>query len=587
MNKNNIHVLLVDDDEDDYVITNDLFAEIKHNTYTVTWVDTVDKALSEMFETKYDICLLDYNLGSDTGIEVMQRALNEGCKLPIVILTGQDDHNIDMQAMELGASDFLIKHQINSALLERSVRYAIDRKRAEEQILFLAYYDQLTNLPNRVLFLDHLTLALSAAKRYNRYVALMFLDLDDFKKVNDTSGHDVGDQLLQEVAGRLLSCIRKSDIVARNSISNQVDIIARLGGDEFTICLTEIKEVENASKVAERILKALADPFFLDNHQFHVTSSIGISVFPFDGEDPQTLLKHADMAMYHAKEKGRNNFQYFKSEINSSALKRLEVEQDLRKAVDDNEFLLHYQPVIDIQTGSITGTEALLRWRHAERGLVMPDEILSIVEENGLIKQIGERVIHEACKQYATWIKQGIKPVPISINFSLKQFEHDNPADLLSGILHEFALAGDTLIIEITENTFMDNPQLMIHKLNKIREVGIKICIDDFGMGCSSFEYLKLMPVDYLKIGRSFSENLPEGEADAAVVPAIIAMGHLLNAGVTVKWVENMEQVRFLKEHNCDGIQGFLVSEPVDGETIGEILKKEQTDERIGNKVLL
>lgn len=312
MDQELIKILLVDDDEDDYVVTRDLLTEVDRWRHELEWVSNYETALKVMKRKEHDLFLLDYHLGEHTGLELMQEAIEDGCKTPVILLTGQGDHETDMEAMRAGAADYLVKGKIDAALLERSVRYAIERKKAEEQIIYLAYYDHLTSLPNRLLFKDRLQQALILAERYQRRSALLFLDLDNFKQVNDTLGHNVGDHLLKEVSHRLLDCIRKSDTVSRHNTIDIDSTVARLGGDEFTILLSEMMHDEDAVIVAQRVLDALSRPFVLEDHELYTTVSIGITLLPDDGKDIDSLIKNADIAMYQAKNKGKNNYQYFR-----------------------------------------------------------------------------------------------------------------------------------------------------------------------------------------------------------------------------------------------------------------------------------
>jgi len=367
MEKERIRILLVEDDEDDYVITRDLLSDIDSVRYDLKWVMTYDAALEEMGRNQYDVFLFDYRLGERTGLDLLREVTHNGCNIPAVLLTGQGGKEIDLEAMKAGAMDYLVKGKTDSTLLERTIRYAIERKRAEEQIKQLAYYDHLTNLPNRVLFQEQLKQAIANYSRTQKAVAIMFLDLDNFKRINDTLGHNAGDQLLKGVASRLNGCLRKSDALTRPNISNTV---GRQGGDEFTILLPEITDCQAAVKVAQRILTVLSQPYILEGHEVVVTTSIGIALYPHDGEDINMLLMNADAAMYHAKNKGKNNFQFYSRSMNAAALERLNLEIDLRNALERGEFVLYYQPRMEIRTGKIIGMEALIHWQHPDKGTI-------------------------------------------------------------------------------------------------------------------------------------------------------------------------------------------------------------------------
>ena len=323
-----VKILLIDDDEDEYIIARDLFREISDH-YVVCWVSTYNEGLSEILKDKYDICLLDYHLGGKTGIEFINDAVSHTTQIPIILITRQDDHDVDFAAMKAGAVDFLDKNSLNVNILERSVRYALERKKQEDRIRYLAYYDQLTKLPNRILFLDRLKITLAAAKRHKRTFSILFLDIDNFKRINDTLGHFIGDELIKEIARRLLLCIRRADSVVRDKFENRLDTVARLGGDEFTILLSEINKAENTLKVVERIQTVLHKPVILDGREIIVTVSIGIAVYPDDAQDVKTLLSNADLAMYEAKAAGRNGYRYYNASMNSTAQKKLSLENDL------------------------------------------------------------------------------------------------------------------------------------------------------------------------------------------------------------------------------------------------------------------
>ena len=358
MDDRRLRVLLVDDDEDDYIMTRDLLSDVQGTRIDIDWVSTYDEAIEAIGRNSHEVYLLDYRLGGRTGLELMRESLKNGCKAPMILLTGQGDHEVDMEAMKAGASDYLVKGEINAYLLERSMRYAIEKKRAEAQILHMAYYDNLTSLPNRILFQDRLNQAIVQAERYGRRVAMLFLDLDNFKRINDTLGHRVGDLLLQAVADRLKESVRDSDSIARRQQHILNATVARQGGDEFTVLLTEVNEPQDTAKVAKRILHSLSRPFSLEGQEVFITASIGIAVYAVDGKDIDSLLKNADAAMYHAKEQGKNNYQFYKQSLNATALEKFEFENDLRRALERKELLLYYQPQIDVRTGRIVGLEA-------------------------------------------------------------------------------------------------------------------------------------------------------------------------------------------------------------------------------------
>jgi diguanylate cyclase (GGDEF)-like protein len=579
MSKEQIKILLVEDDEDDYILTEDLLSQSERGKFEVEWVSSYEDALELVIQNSYDICLFDYRLGGHSGIDLLREAITTGCTVPIIMLTGQGDGEIDIEALQAGAMDYLNKAEINAQLLERSIRYAIERKKTEDRIVQMAYFDSLTELPNRSLFYDRLKQALEQSKRYGWTLALLFLDLDNFKRINDTLEHRIGDLLLKGVADRLGSYVRSADTIARQGGNAVANTIARLGGDEFTVLLTEIHSMRDAAKVAQRILTTLSEPFRLDGHEVYMTASIGIALYPADGEDINTIIKNADTAMYHAKEHGKNNFQFYKESMNATALERLQLESALRKAIERDEFVLHYQPRVDIACNCIVSTEALIRWNHPEHGIIAPMDFIPLAEETGLILSIGEWVLKTACMQNMTWQQMGChnKPVAVSLNLSGHQFRQVNLIEIIEKVLADTNLPPDFLELEITESVIMSNADATITTLNKLKDMGVLLSIDDFGTGYSSFGYLKRFPIDNIKIDRSFIKDITANSEDATIVKAIIAMAHELKLKVIAEGVETEEQSQLLRSFRCDEMQGYLFSRPVTPERITEMfLNKEK-----------
>jgi len=436
-----------------------------------------------------------------------------------------------------------------------------EKKMSEERIYHLAHYDMLTGLPNRTSFHNEFESALLHAERHSRRVALLFLDLDQFKLINDAAGHPAGDELLTQVALRLKETVREEDIVAR------------LGGDEFTVLLDDIQSVEDAGLVAEKILQQLGTPFRLAHSELVATASIGISLFPSDGLDAATLLKNADTAMYRAKEKGRNNFQFFTSEMNTRALERLSLEGALRTALNKNEFLLHYQPQVDMQSGEIIGLEALVRWQHPEQGLIPPGVFIPVAEDSGLIVPLGEWVLKEACIQHGRWLDEGLPQVSISVNLSGRQFVRQDLLGTVQRIIDETGIEPRCLELELTESTIMEHVDETIETLLALRKLGVHLSIDDFGTGYSSMAYLKRFTIDKLKIDRSFVRDLAIDSDDAAIVIATIAMAHALNLTVIAEGVETEQQLQFLKDNGCEQMQGYYFSRPLAADDATELLR--------------
>jgi diguanylate cyclase (GGDEF)-like protein len=458
--------------------------------------------------------------------------------------------------------------------LADQVAVALSNARMVEQIHVLAYYDGLTGLPNRVLFKEQLAQLLKFASRHGHLVAILFLDLDNFKRINDTLGHDLGDELLRDVTDRLTKWIRPSDYASRANIENAV--VSRLGGDEFTLYLAEIAQVQDAARVAQRILDVLSKPFMLGTHEVFITASIGITVFPMDGADGDTLLKNADTAMYHAKNRGRNNYQFFAASMNASIMERLTLEVDLRKSLEREELRLYYQPQLDLHTGGIIGMEALIRWMHPSRGLVLPSEFISLSEETGMIVPIGQWVMRTACVQNKNLQAAGLLPVRVAVNLSGRQILYPQLPDMVAHILKDTGLSPEYLELELTESILMKKEDTILYTMFELKEMGIRLLIDDFGTGYSSLSYLKSFPLDTLKIDKSFVDHIPTNPEDVALVRAIIAMAHSLKLRVLAEGVETEEQLEFLREEGCDEIQGYLISRPIPADDLEKFLSQQK-----------
>jgi diguanylate cyclase (GGDEF)-like protein/PAS domain S-box-containing protein len=440
------------------------------------------------------------------------------------------------------------------------VRDITERTYAEEQIKHLAYHDALTTLPNRLLFKDRVTVSISHAQRHNTRVAVLFLDLDRFKVINDSLGHSIGDQLLQSVAARVQSCVRDSDTVAR------------LGGDEFTLLLPDLVHAEDAAVVAQKILEAVRYPFHIEGREFYITTSIGISVFPEDGPDAETLIKSADTSMYQAKEQGRDNYQLFNASVNARALQRIALEHGLRRSLSHNELAVHYQPIFDLRTNRITGVEALLRWTDPEMGNIPPATFIPIAEAIGVMIPIGTWALREACIQAKKWHDAGFNTLSLAVNLSVVQLQQIDLTEIVREILAETGLPPRLLELEITESGAMLSPELSIRTLYDLKKLGIRISLDDFGTGHSSLAYLKRFPIDTLKIDQSFIHDITRDPDTAAIVTAIIAMGHSLRLKVIAEGVEFTDQAVFLKRHNCDQMQGYLINVPMPAGELSTIL---------------
>jgi diguanylate cyclase (GGDEF)-like protein/PAS domain S-box-containing protein len=448
--------------------------------------------------------------------------------------------------------------------LAGAVHDITSRKDAEEQIRRLAYYDPLTGLPNRLLFTEQLSRALAHARRHRRRIATMFIDLDNFKRVNDTLGHRAGDQLLREASARLSAVLREHDSVARGPAASDDNSIARLGGDEFIVLLNDVPQAQDAAGAARRLVDTLAEPFTIEGNEIFCSGSVGVSLYPEDGGDVDTLLMNADAAMYRAKARGRGGFQLYDKSMNECALDDLRMETRLRRAIERDEFILHYQPRIDVLSGRIAGAEALIRWQHPERGLLAPAEFIPLVEQAGLVIPIGEWAIETACRQSAKWHKAGLQTVPIAVNLASTHLREKGLPALVARALKRHGVPARSLEIEVTESILLADPELAVRVAQELSEMGVSMSIDDFGTGYSSMGYLKRLPLAALKIDRSFVRDLDTDPDDEAIVRAIIALARSLKLKVVAEGVETQAQLAFLQSVHCDEYQGFLNSRPVD-----------------------
>jgi diguanylate cyclase (GGDEF)-like protein len=441
------------------------------------------------------------------------------------------------------------------------IRDITERKRIEQQINYMATHDALTGLPNRLMFSQLLNHAIRSAQRHKRQLAVFFIDLDRFKTINDSLGHEAGDRLLKEIARRFKRLLRADDVVGR------------LGGDEFIILTEEVDELSQIANVAHKILTTTIQPMSLQGEECRITTSIGISIYPKDGDDEQTLIKNADIAMYFAKEEGKNNYQFYSKDIQSQSNKRFCMETNLRRALERNELSLEYQAKVDFKTGMITGVEALLRWQNPSLGSVTPTQFIPVAEETGLIVPIGRWVMKTACAQNVAWQRQGLPPVCMAVNLSLRQLMDDNLLEDIKAALKDSGMAPNLWELEITESMVMHNPARLMAVLTDIKKMGVRLAIDDFGTGYSSLAQLKHFPIDTLKVDRSFIRNLAQDSENQAITEAIITMGKTLSLTVVAEGVETQEQKDFLQDHICDEMQGFYFSKPITPDKFADLLR--------------
>jgi diguanylate cyclase (GGDEF)-like protein len=473
-----------------------------------------------------------------------------------------------------------VQHRVSpdtgARIVQGTVQDVSERVRHEEKVRRLAYSDALTGLPNRESFRERLHAELVRARRHGGRLAVLFLDLDDFKRINDTLGHTVGDLLLTEVAERLRDSVRGSDAVTRVWADDSARQIARLGGDEFTILLGEVRHGEDAARVAVRIAEAIGRSYTLAGNESFVTASIGIALYPQDGEDAESLIKNADTAMYFAKRAGKNLYRFYNESMNALALRRLALDTQLRRALERRELSLHYQPELDLASGRIDAAEALLRWHSSELGEVAPSEFIPLAEENGLIVPIGEWVLRTACAQVRVWRDGGLSIRRVAVNVSVAQFVQPNFVDLVRGALDEAGLAADGLELEVTESLLAKDVAGAVRTLSALKQLGVQISIDDFGTGYSSMSHLKHLPVDRLKIDRSFVRDVTTDPDDAAITMAVLSMARNMDLRVVAEGVENREQLEYFQERLCDQIQGYYLSRPLPAEELAAMVRRHE-----------
>ena len=553
-----ITLLAVDDNPGDVRLLKEMLSEEDGQCTTLLLAASMAEAEAILERQPVDIILLDLGLPDVQGLDAVRHARALAPRLPLVVMTGLDDEAIAGQALHEGAQDYIIKGQVDMRGRSRALRYAVERKAMEDkardlsqQIEHAALHDHLTGLPNRTLLNDRIDQAIAKASRHKSKLAILFLDLDRFKHINDSLGHPTGDKLLRSVAERLLNCVRDTDTVCR------------LGGDEFVVLLSDVVTADDAATSTARILAAMAQVHAINGHDLYITASVGISIYPDDGKTAETLMKNADTAMYQAKVLGKDTFQFFKAEMNQRAVERQSTETALRLALQRREFELHYQPVIDLATGLTSGVEALIRWNHPTRGLIGPAQFIPIAEACRLIVPIGEWVLGEACRQAQSWARAGLWCGTMAVNVSAIQFREHSFVQSVMDVLAATGMDPRRLELELTESVLMTTGDCAAAALQTLRNKGVKVALDDFGTGYSSLSYLGRFPVDNVKIDQAFIRQIGAGGAKKALLSAIITMGHALGLRVVAEGVETEKELQFIKDCGCDEVQGYYFGRPL------------------------
>ena len=549
-----INILLVEDNPADRRLVAERLGNRRDSRFHLLYAERISEALQTLAQEDISLILLDLQLPDSTDLESLIKIHATASGTPIVVLSEIEDETLAIKALQLGAQDFLVKWHTNEHLLVRAVQYALERKQAEEYLYFLAHHDALTGLPNRKLFYDELKQRLATARRHNRPLAVMFLDLGNFKRINDNLGHHCGDLLLQMVGKRLASCVRATDC------------LARIGGDEFIIALTDMNQpLEDAASAANKLLEIFKEPFRVEQHSVPVHASMGISLYPVDGNDIETLVRNADFAMYRAKAEADSHSRYcfYSSEFNARSAELAALEQQFQQALKDGEFAVYYQPQVDILHGNMIGMEALLRWQHPKQGLLTPGQFLPEFEETGFMTTIGRWVLREACRQNKAWQDAGHPPLIMAVNISSTELRHNNFVDDLKSTLAETGLAPQWLELEIREQSIEENEEMARVQLEGVNALGVRIALDNLGQSHIPLSFLTRFPIHAIKIDRSIVNDVDTDVNHAAVAKAVIAVARVLNIKGLAEGVERQEQLTFLKGEQCNDAQGYMFGKPL------------------------
>jgi diguanylate cyclase (GGDEF)-like protein len=539
-----INILFIDREQGEYLLIAEILSHIRQVEYELTWCDDLDSALAKILSQEYDVALLDYYWGNDNARDLLNAARVQACQTPIVVMTDEMETEVDREAIRAGAADYLIKGQIDHLLLERALRYAIERKQTEQHLTRLAHYDPLTDVPNRILFRDRLEHAINLAERDNTSFTLMFIDLNGFKAVNDNFGHDAGDAIIRICAERLGSCLRRSDSVAR------------MGGDEFTLLLQNIAVNTDVAHIAEKVIKAVEQPAEINGHEVVVGCSVGIAIYPQAGRDADTLLKHADMAMYKAKQEAGSSYRFFTEMMNQDVRRQLRLEAELRAALRKQQFVLHYVPRVDVESGKVIALEALLRWDKPGVGIVNASDFIATAEETGIINALGYWVIRQACNDLKLLQSMWGERLMMAISLSVRQFKDDNLVHEVARIFADNEIQPGDIEFEITETAFAENIELISLCMRPLSFFWIDFLLDNFCAGNSSLLHLQRLPISTVKIDLRFLQELNRSHTDKRLVSAMITLAHNLGKLVVAEGVETKEEKEWLKDMGCDLMQG-------------------------------
>ncbi len=561
-----LNILLVEDDDGDAAILRGLLRRQRNTVTELDHVVSLGDALNYLESKKPDVILLDMNLPDSSGINTVTSLQEAHPNLPLVVLSGQDNEDFAVEILNHGVQDYLVKWEGNAQTILRSIRYAIERKRTDLRLNHLAHFDRLTNLPNRQYFQEQLEAALNRANRGNHKVALFFLDLDNFKTINDTLGHHAGDELLVNATNSLQSILRTNDT------------LARLGGDEFAVIAEEINGPMDAQRIGERLLQALRRPCSIEGRDIKVSASIGVALYPDDTKDRIALLKNADIAMYQAKINGRDALHFFTQNMQKKLMDHHRMTNELREAIDSDQLFLEYQPKFDLSNRLIVGSEALVRWQHPERGRLAPAEFISLAETNGQIADLGAWVLSRACKQIALWISQGLAVPQMSVNVSPIQFSQPDFVTEVQATLGKYEVPPELIQLELTETLLMEDSEHLQDTLKRLKSLGLQLAIDDFGTGYSCLQYLRSFPVDVLKIDKSFVSDIGTSRDGDAICAIIISIARQLQLEPVAEGLETEEQLKFLTDHNCTIGQGFLLAKPMPAEELELHFRPDSSD---------